>query len=67
MRPPHIKNKVPVMFLIEFCIELATKPTFADSNLFRPFLRAPAMSYINHTVCKVVLVCVYFEDKKTSD
>ena len=20
MRPPHIKNKVPTMFLVEFCI-----------------------------------------------
>ena len=40
MRPPLIKNKVPIMFLIQFCIGWAIKPTFTilgPSNPLRPF------------------------------
>ena len=39
--PPHIQSKVLIMFLREFCIRWAIKPTFANSNHFWPFPRAP--------------------------
>ena len=46
MRPPHIKTKVPIMFLTEFCIGWAIKLTFDNSNCFRPFPRAPGFNWM---------------------
>ena len=43
MRPPHIKNKMLIMFLRKFCIWWAIKPTFAHSNHFRPFPKTPGI------------------------
>ena len=42
--PPHIQSKVLIMFLREFCIRCAIKPTFANSNHFWPFPRAPGLA-----------------------
>ena len=41
MRPPHIINKEPIMVLIEFWVGWAIKPTFGNSNPFKPLPRAP--------------------------